>query len=343
VKIAMVCPYAVDRPGGVQLQAIQLVEWLRAAGHQAWLVAPGKSGGPEGTILLGSSLRVRANRSVAPIRLAPGVRREVVRGLRGADVVHIHEPLVPMVGLGATIGTRIPSVGTFHAGPGSWGQRASRAAFAVWGNRLTTVTAVSDVAAAPIRSARPDLRIIPNGIDVASFQPNGTRQPGQVAFLGRDDPRKGLDVLLAAWPEVQRALPNAHLIVAGAKRAPMPGVEFLGTVGEEQKREILAASELLVAPNTGRESFGVVLIEGMASGCAVVASELAAFTEVLGNAGRVVGVSNIQALATEIALLLSDAGLLAEHRARGLARAGAFDRAVVLQQYLQVYEVAAAR
>lgn len=343
MKIAMVCPYALDRPGGVQQQAIQLVEWLRAAGHQAWLVAPGRSGGPEGTVLLGPSVPVPANQSVAPIRFTAGVGRRVLEAMRGADLVHIHEPLAPMVGLAATMSAPIPSVGTFHAALGSWGRRVSRSAYATWGKQLTTVTAVSDFAAASIRSARPDLLIIPNAIDVSSFRPSANPNPGQVAFLGRDEPRKGLDVLLAAWPEVQLAQPDAKLIVAGTRRPQLPGVEFLGAVAEEHKREILASSEVLVAPNTGRESFGVVLIEGMASGCVVVASALPAFREVLGRAGRMVPVGNSKVLAKEIILLLSDGGLLAELRARGLARAQAFDRPEVLPRYLQAYEMTAAR
>src|SRR5512137_980202 len=99
MKVAIICPYAIDRPGGVQGQAVQLVEWLRHAGHEAWLIAPGREGGPEGTICLGRSVEVSLNGAVAPISLKPTVQRRLKRAVAGADVVHIHEPLIPVVSL----------------------------------------------------------------------------------------------------------------------------------------------------------------------------------------------------------------------------------------------------
>jgi phosphatidylinositol alpha-mannosyltransferase len=336
----MVCPYSLDHPGGVQGQARYLVEWLRAENHDAWLVAPGSTGGPEGTIYLGDTQKVRTNRSVAPIRLSPGTRDEVAEAVAGADVVHIHEPFVPAVSFGALQIPGIPKVGTFHADPGrgvrfvyGTGRRSWRKLAA----NLAVPVAVSPVAAAAIESIVGHPRIIPNSIDSSAYQASAEKVPGRIAFLGRDEPRKGLDPLLSAFEEVRRTRPDIELVVMGATRPHRSGVRFLGEVDDAAKARHLAEADVFVAPNTGGESFGLVVLEALASGCAVIASSLPAFQFVGGDAALYVAPGDVPSITRALHTMLQDSDVRAEYQARAAQRVRAFDRHQVVADYLKVY------
>lgn len=344
MRVAVVSPYDLAAPGGVQEQVGGLVEHLRRAGHDAWAVAPG-SGGPEGTRHVGRPVAVPANRSRAPIALCPGTGRRVREAVGGADVVHVHEPLMPMVSLAATARCPVPAVGTFHADPGPVVRRVYRGAAPVLRRlvgRLAVVTAVSETARAAIAGLA-GARIVPNGVDVAAYRAAGTgRVPGRVLFVGRDERRKGLDVLLEAWPEVRAAHPGAVLRVVGCRREEAPaGVEFLGRVPEARKREELAAASVFAAPNLGGESFGIVLVEAMAAGAPVVASDLPAFRAVAGDAGVLVAPGDAAALGGAVAALLGDAAGSGEASAAGVRTAQRYDWPGVVGAYLQAYREAA--
>ena len=278
MRVAIVSPYSFDHFGGVQDQAAQLGSWLREAGHDAWVVAPG-SGGPDGTIHVGAAVSVPANRSRAPITLDPRAVGRVRAAVAGADVVHVHEPFMPITSLAALIGSKVPIVGTFHADPGGLARAVYRGAS--WplrrlAGRLAVATAVSPVAAASVERLV-DLRLIPNGVDVDAYR-DDLPKANRALFIGRDERRKGLQQLLLAWPLIRARVPEAELRVVGAERTSGPaGVTFLGRVDEESKRTELAEASVMCAPNTGGESFGIVLVEAMASGCAVVASDIPAF------------------------------------------------------------------
>lgn len=343
MKVAVVCPYDLGVPGGVQDQSTRLVIWLEKAGHKGVLIGPGTTG-PPGAVLLGPATSVRANRSVAPVILNPRVGRRLRDAIGDADVVHVHEPLVPLVGPGALRAARGVKVVTFHADP----SRAVRGAYklaAPIGKRLLrrarVATAVSPVAAtgaAPLARCR----IVPNGIDVADYAA-GEKTPGRVLFVGRDDPRKGLDVLLEAWPAVRASVPHATLHVVGAVRPEAAaGVLWRGRVDEAEKRVELAAAEVLAAPNLGGESFGIVVLEGMASRCAVVASALPAFVAVLGGAGTLVAAGDAWGLGRAIEGLLGDQDRRAEQADAGAAHAAGFDGAVVAGAYVEAYREALA-
>ncbi len=340
MKVAIVSPYDLERFGGVQHQTLQLRSWLLEAGHDAWLVAPG-SGGPEDTIHTGGVLVVPANGAKSPISVDPRIRDEVVAAVAGADVVHIHEPFMPMVSMAALLGETPPKVGTFHADPPQWVQRLYGLASPLlrrWVRRLHVATAVSEVAAAPLaRFTEPT--IVPNGLDVASYGVDVERHSNRVAFLGRDDPRKGLDVLLEAWPKVRAGMTTAELIVGGTTRDErVPGVVFLGGVDEGEKRELLGSAAVFCAPNTGGESFGISVVEGMAAGCAIVASRLPAFEAVVDRVGRLVAPGDASALATALIEVLSAPRHLERMQKEARERADRFDRAEVLAGYLEVYE-----
>lgn len=343
MKIAMVSPYALDEPGGVQDQARSLVRWMREAGHESWLVAPGVSGGPTGTIYLGTTTKVRANRSVAPVRLSPGTSAAVTEAITHADVVHIHEPFVPMVSVAALRVKGIPKVGTFHADPGGGVRFLYRLAKRQWrklASNLAVSVAVSPIAAEAIAPIVGPPHIIPNTIDLASYRGGQAKQLNRIAFLGRDEPRKGLDILLDAFAGVNRAVPEAELVVLGADREYQPGVTFLGPVDETTKLAELDAAGILVAPNTGGESFGIVLLEALASGCALIASSLPAFHFVAGDAAVYVEPGDRAALHRALETMLRDEAVQAEYQHRARERARAFDRDQVVADYLKVYSQA---
>jgi phosphatidylinositol alpha-mannosyltransferase len=341
VKVAVVCPYDLGVPGGVQDQTTRLVRWLHDLGHDAVLVGPGTTG-PEGAVLLGPTTAVRVNRSSAPIRLTPATARRVREATAGADVVHVHEPLVPAIGLAAIRAGSGVKVATFHADPSTTVRRlyaAGRAVARLVLSRAAVVTAVSETAASAVRRFRP-VRIVPNGIDAADYG-IGAQMPGRVVFLGRDDPRKGLDVLLEAWPRVTAAVPSASLEVIGARRrTPPAGVTYRGELSEADKRAALAAAQVMVAPNTGGESFGVVVLEGMASRCAVVASGIAAFASLLAGTGELVAPGDRAGLASAVVRLLGDEERRSAMAAAARQRAMDFDGPVVAGAYLSAYHEA---
>lgn len=338
MKVAVVCPYDLGVPGGGQDQAIRLTRWLTDAGTEAVLIGPGE-GGPDGAVLVGRTTAVPVNRSQAPIVLDPRAGTRVRRALdEGFDVVHVHEPFVPVVGVAAMRAGGAPRVATFHADPPRWVRGAYRAGKGVLRSLLgpAVVTAVSPVAASAIDGLI-EYRVIPNGIDTAEYA-TGPKEPHRVTFLGRDDRRKGLSVALEAWPAVKDAVPEAQLRVIGAHRSDrIDGVTFLGRVSEEQKRAELAAATIHVAPNLGAESFGLVVLEAMASAAAVVASELPAFSFVTGEAAVLTPPGDPVRLAGEVVRLLRHPGEAADLGAAGRRRSLEFDGAVVAEAYLGAY------
>lgn len=342
MRVGLVCPYDMGRPGGVQDQVRRIARWLRAAGHEAGIIAPGECD-DDGFIGVGPATIVPANGAATPVALAPAVRRRVLGALEPFEVVHIHEPLMPQVSLAALRGAPNPLVGTFHADV----SRGPRLAYTLarpvtrrWIERLDVITAVSRVAARAVEFTD-RVRIIPNGIDVEDYTPE-EKTPGSVAFLGRDDPRKGLQVLLAAWPRVRERQPGATLTVLGAD-APadtIEGVVFAGRVGEREKQAILARTTVFCAPNLSGESFGIVVAEGMAAGCAVVASALPGFVAVLGDSGALVAAGDTAGLAAAIGDLLDDPAHAGTLGAAARSRVKQYDGSVVAARYVAAYEEA---
>jgi phosphatidylinositol alpha-mannosyltransferase len=346
LRVGLVCPYDLTVPGGVQQVTVELADELRRNGDEVVLVGGGNrsSLGAEGlgetTVLTGASVRVRANKSVAPLSMTLS-KRPLREALAEVDVVHVHEPLIPTLGWLA-LALDKPTVATFHADPPGWARSLYKTS-SFLGRRLrrARLTAVSETAAAAIPAAWGSVRIIPNAIDTASYALPVGKVIRRVCFLGRDEPRKGLDVLLQAWATIRERVPEAELEVIGASRpGPEPGIEYKGRVSEGEKKTALATSLVYVAPNTGGESFGIVIAEAMAAGCAVVCSDLPAFRAVLGDTGRLVPVGDVNRLADAVCALLSDPdealslGRSAQHRAR------MFDWRVVGAAYRQAYEEA---
>ncbi|MEX0700103.1 MAG: glycosyltransferase family 4 protein [Acidimicrobiia bacterium] len=333
-RVAVVSPYDLVRPGGVQNQVLELAKQLKLVGHDAWVVGPGAPA--HLGVDIGRSVVIPANGSRVPICLAPSAISRTRAAVASADVVHLHEPLMPIVGP-ALLSTSLPLVATAHAAPPSWVKPIYRMTPRRWWTGRV-VTAVSAAAAAPL--GRP-ARVIPNGLEVGAFRLPEEKRENRVVFLGRSDRRKGLEVLLHAWDRIRRESGNAELVVLGSDGPDDNGIVFRGRVSEEDKRLELARAAIYVAPNLGGESFGITLVEAMAAGCALVVSELEPFREVAGEAALYVAPGDPAVLASAVTRLLGSSSERAALAAAALARVTRFDWSVVLPQYLECYQAVA--
>lgn len=290
MRVALVCPYSLDVPGGVGTHVLGLATWLAASGHAPTVIAPGTrpvavAGGVD-LVTLGPATPLPFNGSVARLAMAPRQARLALEATEGADVVHVHEPLTPGVAHAAARGAA-PLVVTHHA---SFDVPAPlrvllRVRARRLGNRVTL--AVSESAARTCLAATGhEARVVPNAIQMPPA-PRGDRPAGRrsrIGFLGRlDEPRKGFTTFremarLAAGRGVE-----ADFVAAGPGRVAPGPVRLEGEVAD--RWAFLADVDVLVAPNTGGESFGLVLVEALAAGCDVVASDLPGFRAVLDEAG----------------------------------------------------------
>lgn len=363
MRIGLVCPYSFEVPGGVQYHVRDLALWLRANGHTASVLAPADDDGelPDYLTSCGRAVPVRYNGSVARLTFGPVTASRVNRWLADGDfdVLHIHEPMTPSASMLALWAFDGPIVATFHTA--TLRSRAMSAAYPLLRPSLEKINgriAVSQAARQTvIQHIGGDAVVVPNGVDVAGFvraEPyaawQGSAQAPVVGFLGRlDEPRKGLSVLAAAMEPVLVDFPGARLLVAGpgdgeaARERMSPAVAaattFLGPVSDAEKAHFLSSVDVYVAPNTGGESFGIILVEAMAAGTAVLASDIEAFQLVLaGDAGRLFTNDDPAALAEALCGLLADPGARAHLRQRGQERAWDFDWSRVAADILTVYD-----
>lgn len=344
MRVGLVCPYDMGNSGGVQDQVLRLSRWVRQAGHEVRLIAPGECDEP-GFVSMGPTSVVPANGAATPVALAPRVVHEVVAALADVDVAHIHEPLMPQVSLAALRRASVPLVGTFHADVSAAAAgvyRFGRPLIARWFRRLAVITAVSPIAARVVANTG-RVQIIPNGIDTDEYVAE-EKTPGSVAFLGRNDQRKGLSILLDAWPQIHSAHPAASLTVIGAENPGLrlSSVRFLGRVSEEEKRRHLKRAAVFCAPNLSGESFGIVIVEAMAAGCAVVATGLPAFVHVAGDTARYVGRGDVGGIAREVVSLLDDPAAAARLGQAAATSSLQFGGAGVGGAYIDAYETAVA-
>jgi phosphatidylinositol alpha-mannosyltransferase len=228
-----------------------------------------------------------------------------------------------------------------------------------WNEKIVGRIAVSDLARRwQMEALGSDAVEIPNGVDVASFASApplpGYPRPGKtVLFLGRfDEPRKGMAVLLGALPALVEHFPDIEILIVGRgdedelrqEAGDLAGhLKFLGQVDDAVKASALRSADVYCAPNTGGESFGIVLVEAMAAGTAVVASNLDAFRRVLcdGKAGRLVDVEDSAALAEGLIAVLADAKLRSRYVKAATAAVGRYDWSVVADEIMRVYETVA--
>jgi len=351
VRIGLVCPYSLTLPGGVQGQVLGLARALRALGHPTRVLGPSDGPPPEvGITPVGTSMALAANGSLAPIAPAPATTRRTLAAVarEAFDVVHLHEPLVPGPCLATLVVADLPLVGTFHAAGVSAAYRWAGRPLGWAAGRLSRRCAVSEAAAALAgRHLGGHYDVLPNGVDVAHFagaEPWPTDGP-TVLFLGRHEPRKGLAVLVEALPRLAAAV---RVWVAGdgpetarlrAATAGDPRVQWLGRIDDGERASRLRSAHVLCAPSLHGESFGVVLLEAMAAGAAVVASDLTGYAAVArpGREGLLVPPGDATALAVAITSVLEEPERAAALVAGGRARAEELSLDRLARRYLDRY------
>ncbi|MET8307910.1 glycosyltransferase family 4 protein [Micromonospora sp. NPDC005173] len=369
MRIGIVCPYSFDVPGGVQNHVMDLAEALITLGHQVSVLAPADEDSPlpEYVVSAGRAVPLPYNGSVARIAFGPvstaRVRRWITNG--DFDVLHVHEPLTLSLSLLAVLSARGPVVATFHtAMTRSRVLAAAQGVLQIVLERITARIAVSALARkVQVEHMDGGAVEIPNGVAVAKFADAeplpgwpGECTPGTggtLGFLGRfTEARKGFPVLRDAFVALAATRPELRLLVAGPgdpddlyDRFPAEvrdRVTFLGLVSEPDKARMLRSVHLYVAPNTGGESFGMILTEALAAGTTVVASDLDAFRRVLdgGRAGRLFPTGDPAGLRDALADLLDDPAGRAVLSACGDQVVANFDWPVVARRVLEVYAAA---
>jgi phosphatidylinositol alpha-mannosyltransferase len=342
LRIGMVCPYSFDVPGGVQNHVLGVARYLRQMGHRPCVLAPGELGRATAALDIedfasaGAALPIPYNGSVARVNFGPLSAARVRRWLREGefDLIHIHEPVTPSISLLALWAAEVPVVATFHtATPRSRSMQLAGGVLRAAIEKIEAGIAVSESARnVVVQHLGRDAVVIPNGIWFDDFAqahvPSGHQQQPRLIFIGRlDEPRKGLDVLLAAVPVIRQARPNLEVVVAGQGTRPLPPwCCNLGTITDEAKTALLRSADVFVAPQLARESFGIVLLEAMASGVQIVASDLPSFVDMLGapqdeqRLGEVFAVGDHRALARAVLQVLDRPDPLRATRARQTAR-----------------------
>jgi phosphatidylinositol alpha-mannosyltransferase len=371
VRIGIVCPYSFAVPGGVQQHVRDLAEALIAEGHFVSVLAPAGDDDPlpPYVVSAGRSVAVPYNGSVARLSFGPVSAARVRRWLMSGDfdVVHVHEPVTPSLSLLAVLSTKGPVVATFHTATiRSKAMAAAQGLLQIVLERITARIAVSDLARrVQVEHLGSSGWEIPNGVAVAKF---ASATPfagwpgecevgsgGTIGFLGRfTEPRKGFAVLLDAFRLLAPRRPGLRLLVAGPGEpdeviddlppALADRITFLGKVSEEDKARMLRSVHVYVAPNTGGESFGMILTEAMAAGAPVVASDLDAFRRVLagGTAGELFETGSPADLAATLSALLDSPQRRAELATAASAQVREYDWPVIAQRVLEVYATAIA-
>jgi phosphatidylinositol alpha-mannosyltransferase len=351
MRIAQVSPYSLTLPGGVQGQVMGLARALRAMGHEARVLGPCDGPPPAPFVTpLGRSIPTTANGSVAPIAPDPSCALRTLRALRdeGFDVVHLHEPLVPGPTMTTLLVTEAPTVGTFHRAGASQAYSVVRPAARWMAKKLSVRCAVSEDARATATAALGGTyEVLFNGIEVERFAKADvwpTDGP-TIFFVGRHEPRKGLDVLLQAMallPAEVRLWVGSDGPQTSELQTLMAGdgrIEWLGRMPDEEVAARLRGADVFCAPSLRGESFGVVLLEAMAAQTAIVASNLPGY--------RVVARPDVEALLVEpgdphalaagLQLVMNDRCLRERLVSNGEGRALEFSMERLAERYLDVY------
>ncbi|GAA3217392.1 glycosyltransferase family 4 protein [Oerskovia jenensis] len=369
LKVGIVCPYSFDVPGGVQFHIRDLAEALMAQGHEVSVLAPADEDTPIPDYITsaGRAVPVKYNGSVARMTFGPVTAARVRRWLDAGqfDVLHLHEPVTPSLSMLALWIAQGPIVATFHTA--LIRSRALQVVYPLVRQSLEKISAriavSEDARRTLVEHMGGDAVVIPNGVYVDTFadaEPSakwqGTAEAPTIAFLGRlDEPRKGLPVLTAAIPRILEQVPGARFLVAGrgdqgradaleALGEAASAVEFLGSISDEEKASLLSSVDVYIAPQTGGESFGIVLVEAMSAGACVVASDLGAFRRVLdeGEAGALFPVGDSVALAETVVRVLADPAGREVYCGRAISFVRRFDWSTVTAEVLAVYEMALA-
>jgi phosphatidyl-myo-inositol alpha-mannosyltransferase len=351
LRIGLVCPYSLSVPGGVQAQVLGLARELRRQGHEARVLGPCDGPPPEAFVTpLGNSLPTAANGSIAPLAPDASAALRTIRALNDEafDVIHVHEPFAPGPGMTSVLMRPAPVVGTFHAAGRSSGYQTF-GWFVRWvAERIDRKVVVSKDALGLIQAVVPgEYDILFNGVEIdeiASTAPTPTELP-TIFFCGRHEERKGLSVLLDAF----RDLPaETRLWIAGdgpdsarlrQLHAADDRITWLGRVSDAEKFARLRGADVFCAPSLHGESFGVVLIEAMSAGTAVVASGLDGYRNVAtdGENAVLVPPGDRGALTAALADVLGHDELASSLRRAGTRRARDFAMRTLADEYVRIY------
>ena len=353
MRLGIVCPYSLTIPGGVQGQVLGLARSLRGLGHEVRVLGPCDGPPPDaGVTPLGRSVPTAANGSVAPLAPDPSAQLRTIRALRdeGFDIVHLHEPLAPGPTMTALLFANAPLVGTFHAAGESAAYRYLGRGLARMARRLDHRCAVSPDAEKLARAALGgSYQLLFNGIEVERFavgEAHPTDGRPTIFFLGRHEPRKGLEVLLAALSE----LPDDVCLWVGGdgpqseelreRYGHDARIEWLGRVSDEERSARMRGCTVYCSPSVRSESFGMVLLEAMASGCALVASDLDGHRNVAtdGVDALLAEVGDPGSLAKALRRVIDDADLRAELVAGGRRRAEQLSMQHLAEAYVEIYQ-----
>lgn len=361
-RIGIVCPYGWDTPGGVQSHVGDLAQYLIRQGHYVSVLAPAidEDNLPDFVTSAGRPIAIPYNGAVARVLFGPiafsRVRHWISNG--NFDVLHLHEPAIPSISLLACWAAEGPMVGTFHAAA-----KRQKVTFAVAPilepviEKLTARIAVSEAARETLTEhLETDAIVVPNGIYADLYRDGVIDQRwtgNTLGFIGRfEEKRKGLDVLVAALPAIIAQFPDLKVFIAGPGDAQEvlkeidpylhSRFEFLGRISESEKANFLASVGLYIAPNTGGESFGIILAEALAAGASVVASDIPAFDSLLGHGayGTLFASEDSHDLAKKVTALLGDEEGRRAIAQRGKKYAQEFDWDVVAEKIYDVYQMA---
>jgi phosphatidylinositol alpha-mannosyltransferase len=366
MKIALVSPYDFAYPGGVVNHIISLGSYLAQMGHEVKFIAPASS--PITTlgdqfIHIGKPRAIPVSGSVARVTISPRLSTRITEMLEKEkfDIVHLHEPLMPMLCTTVLRMSRTANVGTFHAFNGKGYNIAKPFGpilFKRWFSKLDGHVAVSKPAKEFVNKYFPaDYNVIPNGIDTRHFSPNVAPIDElcdgklNILFVGRLEKRKGADYLLKAYEQVKRDIPNSRLIIVGpgtklrdkyekqVKRRSLKDVIFVGYTNYEELPRYYKTADVFCAPATGWESFGIVLLEAMAVGKPIVASNIDGYASILshGTEGLLVPPKDEKSLAQALTSLLNDEKLRRKMGAKGILKAKEYDWKNVAQRVEALY------
>ena len=366
IRIGMVCPYGWDTPGGVQTHIRDLADHLIEEGHYVSVLTPVSDDSVDSAnyvVNAGKPISIPVNGSVAKILFGPVASSRAKQWIASEDfdLLHLHEPAIPSLSLLACSAAEGPLVGTFHVST-----QKKKAIYAIGPilepivEKLTARIAVSELARSTLKDHfDTDAVVIPNGIDgqrYANAKISENYSGGHtVGFIGRfEESRKGLQVLLDSLAIVSRFIPDVTYLIAGPGESEdflkrlnpqlRSRIKFLGLLTNEEKMSFLKTVQIYVAPNTGSESFGIILTEALSAGTAVVASDIPAFKAVLENgaAGDLFINGDSADLAKVLVALLRDDQRRKKLAENGKLSAQKYDWQVVAEQIEHIYEMAIA-
>jgi phosphatidylinositol alpha-mannosyltransferase len=351
LRIGIVSPYSLTIPGGVQQQVLGLARSLRAKGHEVRVLGPCDGPPPDAFVTpLGNSLPTAVNGSIAPLAPDASAALRTIRALNDEafDIVHVHEPLVPGPSLTALLVKMAPVVATFHSAGESAAYRTFSRQLKWVASRIDIRVAVSkDAVELAQRYIGGDYEVLFNGIELGDYlTPSVSPRENAIFFIGRHEERKGLSNLLEAFAKLP---PDVRLWIAsdGPQTAELKTrfasdtrVDWLGRISDAEKISRMGRASVFCAPSLHGESFGVVLLEAMAAGTPVVASNLDGYRNVATDdeTALLVETGNVASLASALARVLVDSRLAARLTANGREHAQRFSMDALADRYIEMYE-----